>query len=115
MKQKLVFKFGVSNKSGSMNAMMAAVSFKGVESAAVREEDMRQIEVIGKGIDAIQLIALMEKEAASIGELLTVSNVDVDGGEKNEENKRAGIQREAKVTLSQNQSRSPYVCRISMV
>lgn len=87
----------------------------GVESAAVREEDMRQIEVIGKGIDAIQLIALMEKEAASIGELLTVSNVDVDGGEKNEENKRAGIQREAKVTLSQNQSRSPYVCRISMV
>lgn len=87
----------------------------GVESAAVREEDMRQIEVIGKGIDAIQLIALMEKEAASIGELLSVSNVDVDGGEKNEENKRAGIQREAKVTLSQNQSRSPYVCRISMV
>lgn len=87
----------------------------GVESAAVREEDTRQVEVIGKGIDAIQLIALMEKEAASIGELLTVSNVDVDGGEKNEENKRAGIQREAKVTLSQNQSRSPYVCRISMV
>lgn len=87
----------------------------GVESAAVREEDMRQIEVIGKGIDAIQLIALMEKEAASIGELLSVSNVDVDGGEKNEENKRAGIQREAKVTFSQNQSRSPYVCRISMV
>ncbi|KAH9745452.1 hypothetical protein KPL70_004078 [Citrus sinensis] len=113
--QKLVFKFGVSNKSGRMNAMMAAVSFKGVESAAVREEDMRQIEVIGKGIDAIQLIALMEKEAASIGELLSVSNVDVDGGEKNEENKRAGIQREAKVTFSQNQSRSPYVCRISMV
>ena len=87
----------------------------GVESAAVREEDTRQVEVIGKGIDAIQLIALMEKEAASIGELLSVSNVDVDGGEKNEENKRAGIQREAKVTLSQNQSRSPYVCRISMV
>lgn len=87
----------------------------GVESAAVREEDMRQIEVIGKGIDAIQLIALMEKEAASIGELLSVSNVDVDSGEKNEENKRAGIQHEAKVTLSQNQSRSPYVCRISMV
>lgn len=87
----------------------------GVESAAVREEDMRQIEVIGKGIDAIQLIALMEKEAASIGELLSVSNVDVDSGEKNEENKRAGIQRGAKVTFSQNQSRSPYVCRISMV
>lgn len=87
----------------------------GVESAAVREEDVRQIEVIGKGIDAIHLIALMEKEAASIGELLSVSNVDVDGGEKNEENERAGIQREAKVTLSQNQSRSPYVCRISMV
>lgn len=88
----------------------------GVESAAVREEDTRQVEVIGKGIDAIQLIALMEKEAASTGELLSVSNVDVDGGgEKNEENERAGIQREAKVTLSQNQSRSPYVCRISMV
>ncbi|KDP22993.1 hypothetical protein JCGZ_01715 [Jatropha curcas] len=86
MKQKIVIKFSLSSQKSRSKAMKIAVGVAGVESAALGGQDKSQIEVIGDGVDAVQLTTLLRKHVG-YSEIMSVSAVEQKKDEKKEDKK----------------------------
>ncbi|KAH8499014.1 hypothetical protein Peur_074159 [Populus x canadensis] len=80
MKQKIVIKVTGNGPKSGTKALRIAVGLSGVESAGLGGEDKSQIEVVGDGVDAVQLTNLLRKKVG-YAELASVTAV----GEKKEE------------------------------
>ncbi|KAJ6895664.1 hypothetical protein NC651_022010 [Populus alba x Populus x berolinensis] len=80
MKQKIVIKVTGKGAKSHSKALQIAVGLSGVESAGLGGEDKSQIEVVGDGVDAVQLTNLLRKKVG-YAELASVEAV----GEKKEE------------------------------
>ncbi|KAI5576369.1 hypothetical protein BDE02_09G040600 [Populus trichocarpa] len=79
MKQKIVIKVTGNGPKSRTKALRIAVGLSGVESARLGGEDKSQIEVVGDGVDAVQLTNLLRKKVG-YAELASVEAV----GEKKE-------------------------------
>ncbi|XP_021889990.1 uncharacterized protein LOC110808720 [Carica papaya] len=75
MKQKMVVKVSMNGDKSRSKALKIVVGVSGVESAALKGDDKCQIEVIGNGIDAVQLTTLLRK-GVGYTELMTVGAAD---------------------------------------
>ncbi|KAI5576367.1 hypothetical protein BDE02_09G040400 [Populus trichocarpa] len=62
MKQKIVIKVTGKGPKSRSKALQIAVGLSGVESAGLGGEDKSQIEVVGDGVDAVQLTNLLRKK-----------------------------------------------------
>ncbi|KAK3220522.1 hypothetical protein Dsin_014492 [Dipteronia sinensis] len=62
MKNKVVISVPVHTQKCRSRAMQIAVGTSGVESATLKGDDKNQIEVIGDGIDAVELTRLLRKK-----------------------------------------------------
>ncbi|KAL9371521.1 hypothetical protein Peur_036661 [Populus x canadensis] len=80
MKQKIVIKVTGKGPKSRSKALQIAVGLSGVESAGLGGQDKSQIEVVGDGVDAVQLTNLLRKKVGH-AELASVEAV----GEKKEE------------------------------
>ncbi|XP_011032085.1 PREDICTED: uncharacterized protein LOC105131026 [Populus euphratica] len=80
MKQKIVIKVTGNGPKSRTKALQIAVGLSGVESAGIGGQDKSQIEVVGDGVDAVQLTNLLRKKVG-YAELASVEAV----GEKKEE------------------------------
>ncbi|KAL9457241.1 hypothetical protein AB3S75_006312 [Citrus x aurantiifolia] len=72
MKQKMVIKVYMNKHKSRSKALKVAVGFSGVESVALKGDDMSQIEVTGDGVDAVALTTSLRKkvgyaEVVSVG------------------------------------------------
>ncbi|KAL9453915.1 hypothetical protein AB3S75_009507 [Citrus x aurantiifolia] len=68
----MVIKVYMNNHKSRSKALKVAVGFSGVESVALKGDDMRQIEVMGDGVDAVALTTSLRKkvgyaEVVSVG------------------------------------------------
>ncbi|KAL9334024.1 hypothetical protein Peur_074163 [Populus x canadensis] len=82
MKQKIVIKVTGKGPKSRSKALQIAVGLSGVESAGLGGEDKSQIEVVGDGVDAVQLTNLLRKKVG-YAELASVTAV----GEGNDDDK----------------------------
>ncbi|CAN1127894.1 Heavy metal-associated isoprenylated plant protein 46 [Linum perenne] len=63
MKQKIVIKVPtIRNQKLRAKAMKIVVGVNGVESASLAGPDKTQIEVIGNGIDSVEIVCLLRKK-----------------------------------------------------
>ncbi|EPS72216.1 hypothetical protein M569_02548 [Genlisea aurea] len=62
-----------------MEAFRLSVSVSGVESVALKGGDKDQVEVVGEGIDAVELTRLLRRKLGS-AELLTVTEFKKESG-----------------------------------
>ncbi|XP_059663951.1 heavy metal-associated isoprenylated plant protein 16-like [Cornus florida] len=74
MKQKVVIKVSMHCQKERTKAMKIAVGVSGVETLALKGEDMNQIEVTGDGIDAVSVTKLLRKKMG-YAELVSVGPV----------------------------------------
>ncbi|XP_028778454.1 disease resistance protein Pik-1-like [Neltuma alba] len=73
MKQKVVIKLGrMNNHKLRSKALKISVSCSGVEGARFKGEEKEQIEVIGEGLDIVELTNMLRKYVGH-AELLSVS------------------------------------------
>ncbi|XP_011009814.1 PREDICTED: uncharacterized protein LOC105114819 [Populus euphratica] len=86
MKQKIVIKVTVSGPKSRSKSLQIAVGFSGVESAGLGGQDKSQIEVVGDGVDAVELTNCLRKKVG-YAEIVSVAAV----GEKKEEKKPEAV------------------------
>ncbi|KAF9669667.1 hypothetical protein SADUNF_Sadunf14G0131000 [Salix dunnii] len=84
MKQEIVIKVTVNGPKSRSKALQTAVGLSGVESAGLGGRDKSQIEVVGDGVDAVELVNLLRKKVG-YAELASVAAV----GEKKDVNESA--------------------------
>ncbi|KAF9669664.1 hypothetical protein SADUNF_Sadunf14G0130700 [Salix dunnii] len=84
MKQEIVIKVTVNGPKSRSKALQIAVGLSGVESAGLGGQDKSQIEVVGDGVDAVELVNLLRKKVG-YAELASVAAV----GEKKDVNESA--------------------------
>ncbi|KAG5227920.1 heavy metal-associated isoprenylated plant protein [Salix suchowensis] len=82
MKQKIVIKVTVKGPRCRSKALKIAVGLSGVESVGLVGQDKSHIEVVGDGVDAVELTDLLRKKVG-YAELASVTVV----GEKKEDKK----------------------------
>ncbi|XP_050206633.1 disease resistance protein Pik-1-like [Mercurialis annua] len=82
MKQKIVIKVSMNSPKSRSKALKIAVGVSGVDSAALGGQDKSQIEVVGEGVDAVELTTQLRKNVGH-AELVSVGAVP----EKKEEPK----------------------------
>ncbi|KAL3508946.1 hypothetical protein ACH5RR_028347 [Cinchona calisaya] len=75
--QKVVIKLSMNDQKSRKKALKTVVGHSGVESTALQGQEKNQIEVIGEGIDAVQLTTLLRKNVG-YAELVSVSPVKAD-------------------------------------
>ncbi|KAL3821337.1 hypothetical protein ACJIZ3_007242 [Penstemon smallii] len=73
MKKKIVIKVSMNNNKSRAKALKIAVGVPGVESVGLIGEGKNQMQVVGEGIDSVQLTRLLRKkfeyaELISVGE-----------------------------------------------
>ncbi|XP_031283944.1 disease resistance protein RGA5-like [Pistacia vera] len=83
MKQKVVIKVSMHCQKCYSKALKNVVGASGVESAAIKGEDKSQIEIIGDGMDAVELATSLKKKF-KYAELVSVGPAG-DGPKKEEE------------------------------
>ncbi|WCJ37341.1 Heavy metal-associated isoprenylated plant protein 46 [Euphorbia peplus] len=83
MKQKIVVKVSLNGQKSRSKALKIAVGISGVESAGLGGNDKSQIEIVGDGVDAVQLTTLLRKKVGYT-EIVSISAV----GEKKAEEKK---------------------------
>ncbi|EEF37798.1 heavy metal-associated isoprenylated plant protein 47 [Ricinus communis] len=86
MKQKVVIRVSMNGQKSRSKALKIAVSVSGVESASLGGQDKSQIEVVGDGVDAVELATMLRKNVGH-AELVSVSAVGEKKEEKKEEKK----------------------------
>ncbi|KAL3573069.1 hypothetical protein D5086_026973 [Populus alba] len=86
MKQKIVIKVTVNGPKSRSKCLQIAVGFSGVESAGLGGQDKSQIEVVGDGVDAVELTNCLRKKVG-YAEIVSVAAV----GEKKEEKKPEAV------------------------
>ncbi|KAG5232115.1 heavy metal-associated isoprenylated plant protein [Salix suchowensis] len=62
MKQEIVIKVKVNGPKSRSKALQTAAGLSGVESAGLGGQDKSQIEVVGDGVDAVELVNLLRKK-----------------------------------------------------
>ncbi|KAL6999843.1 hypothetical protein U1Q18_000999, partial [Sarracenia purpurea var. burkii] len=73
--QKIVIKLSMNGQKSCSKALQVIVSIKGIKSFAVKDND--QVELIGEGIDAYELIKLLRKtKNVDFVDLLSLTMVD---------------------------------------
>ncbi|KAB5573179.1 hypothetical protein DKX38_000373 [Salix brachista] len=82
MKQKIVIKVTMKGPRCRSKALQIAVGLSGVESVGLVGQDKSHIEVVGDGVDAVELTDLLRKKVG-YAELASVTVV----GEKKEDKK----------------------------
>ncbi|XP_020550730.1 heavy metal-associated isoprenylated plant protein 16-like, partial [Sesamum indicum] len=71
MKQKIVIKVSMNDEKSRSKALKISVCVSGVESAALTGGGKNQVEVVGEGIDAVELTRRLRKNVA-YAELVSV-------------------------------------------
>ncbi|KAJ6680641.1 HEAVY METAL-ASSOCIATED ISOPRENYLATED PLANT PROTEIN 46 [Salix purpurea] len=62
MKQEIVIKVKVNGPKSRSKALQIAAGLSGVESAGLGGQDKSQIQVVGDGVDAVELVNLLRKK-----------------------------------------------------
>ncbi|XP_052179047.1 disease resistance protein RGA5-like [Diospyros lotus] len=63
MKQKVVVRFCAKRSKSRSEALTIAIGVPGVTSATLKGQDKDEMEVVGEGIDAVELTTLLRKDA----------------------------------------------------
>ncbi|KAK4438974.1 Disease resistance protein Pik-1 [Sesamum alatum] len=74
MKQKIVIKVSMNDEKSRSKALKVSVCASGVESAALTGVGKDQVELVGEGIDAVELTRRLRKNVA-YAELVSVGEV----------------------------------------
>ncbi|KAL7103914.1 hypothetical protein ACP275_08G210700 [Erythranthe tilingii] len=74
MKQKIVIKMSIHSDKCRSKALKIAVGISGVESVTVTGQDKDQVELVGDGIDSVELTRQLRKNVAH-AELVSVGEV----------------------------------------
>ncbi|PIN03642.1 Copper chaperone [Handroanthus impetiginosus] len=71
MKQKIVIRMSINHDKCRSKALKIAVGVSGVESAGLTGDEKNQVEVVGDGIDSVDLTRQLRKKVA-YAELVSV-------------------------------------------
>ncbi|CAI9089006.1 OLC1v1023491C1 [Oldenlandia corymbosa var. corymbosa] len=85
-KQKVVIKVSMNDQKSRKKALKTVVGCIGVESTALQGKDKDQIEVVGEGIDAVEITTLLRKNVG-YSEIVSVSAVPEKKEDKKEDKK----------------------------
>ncbi|KAI9071773.1 hypothetical protein K1719_046257 [Acacia pycnantha] len=108
MKQKVVIKLGcMNNHKLRSKALKITVSCSGVEGARFKGEKKDEIEVIGEGLDIVELTKMLRKCVAH-AELLSVSPFKEENSNRTQDTKSSIPQQLDHRTLCYNSQSVPY-------
>ncbi|KAL4555304.1 hypothetical protein LXL04_037920 [Taraxacum kok-saghyz] len=84
IKKKIVVKVSMCSEKKTRKALKIVVGISGVDSASLIGDDKDQIEVIGEGIDSVQLATMLRKgvghtEIVTVGPVVEENSAAVGG------------------------------------